>query len=510
MLCEDVDEVIAQVLDIAALVVVVEAPRVGLVEHLLQRDVRHRRRELEQSLPATPHLLDHVVELALLAEADHDRAVAGCQVVLLRDEGRRWRVERRDDDVDLVRQRREDLSRATQHVAALVEGPEQHREVHHRADRVQRELELGDNAEVAATAAQRPEQVGVGGRVGAQDLPVSGDHLRRGHVVDAQAVLAGEPPHAAAEREAADAGVADRADRVGEPVLLGRLDDVTEQSPTSGAGAPRVGVDRDCVELAQVDDQTVVDGRLARDAVCSTAYGDLEVVAHGEPDRRRDIGGGLALREDGVMPVDRRVPQTACVVVLRITADDHSSGHRAAQSRRIDRHGAPQRPVDPASVVRPPWRVKRNAEIGDTVVVTPEELADLAHLRRARDLMDRDYAKPLDVPAMARAALMSPAHFSRQFRAAYGETPYSYLMTRRIERAKALLRRGDMSVTDVCVAVGCTSLGSFSTRFTELVGESPSSYRSRDHSSTAQVPGCITAQRSRPSRIREAKPLSGT
>ena len=104
--------------------------------------------------------------------------------------------------------------------------------------------------------------------------------------------------------------------------------------------------------------------------------------------------------------------------------------------------------------------------------MTPQELADLAHLRRARDLIDRDYAKPLDVPAMARAALMSPAHFSRKFRAAYGETPYSYLMTRRIERAKALLRQG-MSVTDACVTVGCTSLGSFSSRFTEIVGETP-------------------------------------
>src|SRR5215204_4628696 len=101
--------------------------------------------------------------------------------------------------------------------------------------------------------------------------------------------------------------------------------------------------------------------------------------------------------------------------------------------------------------------------------MTPQEIENLAHLRRARDLIDRDYPRPLDVPTMARRALMSPAHFSRQFRAAYGETPYSYLMTRRIERAKALLRRGDMSVTDVCMAVGCTSLGSFSSRFTELV-----------------------------------------
>ncbi len=136
--------------------------------------------------------------------------------------------------------------------------------------------------------------------------------------------------------------------------------------------------------------------------------------------------------------------------------------------------------------------------------VTPEELANLAHLRRARDLMDRDYALPLDVAAIARAALMSPAHFSRQFRAAYGETPYSYLMTRRIERAKALLRRGDQSVTEVCLAVGCTSLGSFSARFTELVGETPSAYRHRDHRALAAVSTCVSKELTRPSRIREA------
>src|SRR3954447_23512508 len=125
------------------------------------------------------------------------------------------------------------------------------------------------------------------------------------------------------------------------------------------------------------------------------------------------------------------------------------------------------------------------------VVMTPEELADLAHLRRARDLMDRDYAQPLDVPAMARAALMSAAHFSRKFRATYGETPYSYLMTRRIERAKALLRLGT-SVTDTCIAVGCTSLGSFSSRFTEIVGETPSQYRARDHRDVDLLPSCVT------------------
>jgi len=131
--------------------------------------------------------------------------------------------------------------------------------------------------------------------------------------------------------------------------------------------------------------------------------------------------------------------------------------------------------------------------------MTPDEIADLVQLRRARDLMDRDYSRPLGVPAMARAAFMSPAHFSRKFRAAYGETPYSYLMTRRIERAKALLRQG-MSVTDTCVAVGCTSLGSFSSRFSEIVGETPSQYRSRDHGDSRNIPSCVSMVATRPRR----------
>jgi transcriptional regulator GlxA family with amidase domain len=130
--------------------------------------------------------------------------------------------------------------------------------------------------------------------------------------------------------------------------------------------------------------------------------------------------------------------------------------------------------------------------------VTPEELANLAHLRRARDLMDREYARPLDVAELARAALMSSAHFSRQFRAAYGETPYAYLMTRRIERAKALLRRGDLSVTEVCMAVGCSSLGSFSARFTELVGETPSMYRARNHDEVRGMSPCQAMVLTRP------------
>ena len=131
-------------------------------------------------------------------------------------------------------------------------------------------------------------------------------------------------------------------------------------------------------------------------------------------------------------------------------------------------------------------------------------LDDLVRLRRARDTMDRDYEQPLDVEALARVALMSSGHFSRSFREAYGETPYSYLMTRRIERAKALLRRGDLSVTEVCFAVGCTSLGSFSTRFIELVGESPSAYRARSHEAAAPIPACIVKVQTRPVRNGEA------
>jgi AraC-like DNA-binding protein len=130
------------------------------------------------------------------------------------------------------------------------------------------------------------------------------------------------------------------------------------------------------------------------------------------------------------------------------------------------------------------------------------DIDELRRLRRARDQMDREYAQPLDVPAIARTALMSTAHFSRRFRDAYGETPHSYLMTRRIERAKALLRRGDLSVTEVCFAVGCTSLGSFSARFTELVGQTPSAYRAGDHDDLRLLSGCQAMVLTRPRRAR--------
>jgi AraC-like DNA-binding protein len=134
-----------------------------------------------------------------------------------------------------------------------------------------------------------------------------------------------------------------------------------------------------------------------------------------------------------------------------------------------------------------------------------QRLEDLAWLRRVRDRIDREYAQPLDVEALARGAHMSAGHLSRQFKLAYGEPPYSYLMTRRIERAMALLRRGDLSVTDVCWAVGSSSLGTFSTRFTELVGMSPSAYKERAALATAGLPSCVSKQVTRPIRNREAR-----
>ena len=134
-----------------------------------------------------------------------------------------------------------------------------------------------------------------------------------------------------------------------------------------------------------------------------------------------------------------------------------------------------------------------------------QHLRDLALLRRVRDRIDREYAQPLDVEALARGVHMSAGHLSRQFRLAYGEAPYSYLMTRRIERAMALLRQGEMTVTEVCFEVGCSSLGTFSTRFTELVGMPPSAYRFREAGATNGIPPCVAKQVTRPIRNREAR-----
>ncbi|KQV92248.1 helix-turn-helix transcriptional regulator [Pelomonas sp. Root1237] len=137
-------------------------------------------------------------------------------------------------------------------------------------------------------------------------------------------------------------------------------------------------------------------------------------------------------------------------------------------------------------------------------------LRDLARLRRVRDRIDREYAQPLDVEALARGVHMSGGHLSRQFRLAYGESVYSYLMTRRIERAMALLRRGDLSVTEVCFTVGCSSLGTFSTRFSELVGRSPSAYKRDQAQATAGMPSCVARQVTKPIRNREAPQESET
>jgi len=136
-------------------------------------------------------------------------------------------------------------------------------------------------------------------------------------------------------------------------------------------------------------------------------------------------------------------------------------------------------------------------------------LRELARLRRIRDRIDREYAQPLDVEALARAEHISAGHLSREFKQAYGESPYSYLMTRRIERAMALLRMGELSVTEVCFAVGCSSLGTFSTRFSELVGLSPSAYRQQAATSTAGLPACVAKQVQRPVRNQEAPRTRG-
>ena len=166
-----------------------------------------------------------------------------------------------------------------------------------------------------------------------------------------------------------------------------------------------------------------------------------------------------------------------------------------------------------AAMVTPAAAVARRPGRGTIPTVTSrpaQQLEDLARLRRVRDRIDRDYAQPLDVEALARGEHMSAGHLSREFKLAYGEAPYTYLMTRRIERAMALLRRGDLSVTDVCFAVGCSSLGTFSTRFTELVGVPPSTYRrlaasEAEDVETEGMPSCVAKQVTRPIRNQEAR-----
>jgi AraC-like DNA-binding protein len=173
---------------------------------------------------------------------------------------------------------------------------------------------------------------------------------------------------------------------------------------------------------------------------------------------------------------------------------------------------------DPGANTVESWgrsRVRKSCAGWHDIAVTTrpaaaQRLRDLALLRRVRDRIDREYAQPLDVEALARSAHVSAGHLSRQFRLAYGESPYSYLMTRRIERAMALLRRGDLNVTEICFEVGCSSLGTFSTRFTELVGMPPSVYRREAVGEMAGIPPCVAKQVTRPIRNREAPVQSPT
>ncbi len=166
--------------------------------------------------------------------------------------------------------------------------------------------------------------------------------------------------------------------------------------------------------------------------------------------------------------------------------------------------------LDGAIPVKPKGRAPGRSSLGAGPARpgAAQHLRNLAWLRVVRDRIDREHAQPLDVEALARGVHMSAGHLSREFKLAYGESPYSYLMTRRVERAMALLRRGDLSVTDVCFAVGCSSLGTFSTRFTELVGMSPNAYRRRAAGGTAGLPPCMEKQVTRPVRNREA-PVTG-
>lgn len=186
-----------------------------------------------------------------------------------------------------------------------------------------------------------------------------------------------------------------------------------------------------------------------------------------------------------------------------------------AHARLCHRSRTPDCPDAPAARLAAARRPHLSARIGGGSIAAvndapadPVHLRDLARLRRVRDRIDREYAQPLDVEALARGAHMSAGHLSRQFRAAYGESPYSYLMTRRIERAMAMLRRGDLSVTEVCFAVGCSSLGTFSTRFAELVGMPPSVYQRQAAAATEGMPACVAKQVTRPIRNREAPPTS--
>lgn len=272
------------------------------------------------------------------------------------------------------------------------------------------------------------------------------------------------------------------------------------------------------VEDGDVVDDVVVVGVVVADAVCAptaqvtheasrTTTADRVHATVVTPDSRRHdctrptYGKPtrcLRGRETRQSPHSLHAPKSCAVAHAPVIPQSRcSSGRRG--------HVGPDDLPDPACCPAQ----GRCGTISDVARTPPTEqrLRDLALLRRVRDRIDRDYAQPLDVEALARDAHMSAGHLSRQFRLAYGESPYSYLMTRRIERAMALLRGGDHTVTEVCFAVGCSSLGTFSTRFTELVGMPPSTYRRRCADAADGIPACVAKQVTRPVRNREAPPL---
>jgi AraC-like DNA-binding protein len=210
-------------------------------------------------------------------------------------------------------------------------------------------------------------------------------------------------------------------------------------------------------------------------------------------------GSRVSLRHRGADVLIVGVPCAALALVAVLVIEESCSARRFRRRYRAwFRASAHASPLDRWSL-----RCGTISQVTSRPAVA-QHLRDLARLRRVRDRIDREYAQPLDVEALARGVNMSAGHLSRQFRLAYGESPYSYLMTRRIERAMALLRRGDLSVTEVCFAVGCSSLGTFSTRFTELVGVPPSVYRRRATRATAGMPPCVAKQVTKPIRNREA------
>ena len=265
------------------------------------------------------------------AEPGDDQDVAGLVVVLHGHERGRRGVQVGDDDVQVPRQRRDDLPGHAEHVASLLKAPEQQAGLHDRADLVQAELEFSDHAEVAAAAADRPEQVGVLVRGGPADLPAGGDHLGGDEVVDAQPGLAGQPPHAPAEREPADTGVTDNTGRHGQAIGLRGGVEAGQQRTATGPCPFRLRVDADPVELAEVDHQTAVGDRGARHAVRAAPHRDLQAVGGGEGDRRGHVGWRRAPGDHRRVSVNAGVPHPASLVVSGIRRADHRPVHCRSQ-----------------------------------------------------------------------------------------------------------------------------------------------------------------------------------